>query len=39
MPNGEILCEGETIGYERKLGKYLKTAKEITDRENAKKPL
>lgn len=23
MPNGEVLCEGKTIGYTRNLGKYL----------------
>jgi len=39
MDNGEILCDGVTIGWEKKLGKYLRTNKEIVDRENAKKPL
>lgn len=23
MPNGEILCEGKTVGWVDKLGKYL----------------
>lgn len=24
MPNGEILCEGQTVGWVSKLGKYLR---------------
>ena len=24
MPNGEIICNGKTLGWESELGKYLK---------------
>lgn len=30
MPNGEILCEGNTIGWKDKLGKYLNKKQAIT---------
>ena len=29
MPNGEILCEGKTIGWVDKFGKYLFDKKEV----------
>ena len=31
MDNGEILCEGKTVGYIDKLGKYLVSEKEIKE--------
>ena len=33
MPNGEILCEGKTIGWVDKLGKYLITEDRIIKNE------
>ena len=29
MPNDEVLCEGKTIGFVNKLGKYLATKEEL----------
>lgn len=29
MPNGEILCEGKTVGWVDKIGKYLRQKEEI----------
>ena len=29
MPNGEILCEGKTVGWQDKLAKYLVEENEV----------